>query len=95
MRTRLAVLRRVVTGGVVMLALGVASSWIDPKPHRPPLTYYVRAVDLAALFGWCVYVLRTPCAGCGKPMGWRGLDRTGDLKCVHCGADSRREFSER
>ena len=86
MTTRSAVLRRIVTAALVMIVLGVASSVIDPRPHRAPLTYYVRLVDLAALVGWGVYVYRTPCARCGKPIGWRGLDRSGDFKCPHCGA---------
>jgi tRNA(Ile2) C34 agmatinyltransferase TiaS len=95
MTTRSAVLRRVVAGALVMVVLGVASSMIDPRPHLAPLTYYVRLVDLAALLAWGVYVYRTPCARCGKPIGWRGLDRTGDFKCPHCGADSGSEFPDR
>src|SRR5579862_6642168 len=95
MTTRSAVLRRVATGALVMVVLGVASSMIDPRPHQAPLTYYVRLIDLAALLGCGVYVYRTPCARCGKPIGWRGLDRTAGFNCPHCGAASGSEFPGR
>jgi hypothetical protein len=93
MTTRSAILRRVIPAALAMIALGIVSSLIDPRPHPAPLTYYVRALDLAVLLGLCVYVYRTPCARCGNPIGWRGLDRTGDFRCRHCGADSRSDFS--
>lgn len=92
MTTRYAILRRVIPAALVMIALGIVSSLIDPRPHQAPLTYYVRALDLAVLLGLCVYVYRTPCARCGHLLGWRGFDRTGDFKCPHCGADSHSDF---
>lgn len=91
MTTRLAVTHRIVIGALAMIALGIVSSLIDPRPHRAPLTYYVRSVDLAVLVAWGLYVYRTPCARCGKPVRWRGF-HYGDFNCPYCGADSGSEF---